>query len=105
MSSGSASTTGPGRPEVAGVKRPADVLGQALGVLDLRDPLRERSIHQPVVDLLEGLAVGHGATDLPDQQHHGRRILEADMHAGTGVRGSGAAGHHADTPARPVSLP
>ena len=61
MSSGSARTTGPGSPLHRDVEGARDVLGQAVGVVDLADPLREAeragTEHLPVVDLLECLAV------------------------------------------------
>ena len=69
MSSGSASTTGPGPPGARGREGARDVLGDAVGAVDLRDPLRHRPEHAPVVDLLERLALLLVGGDLPDEQH------------------------------------
>ena len=59
MSSGSASTTGPGPAGRGGREGAVEVLRDALGAVDLRDPLREPAEHGAVVDLLERLAAGH----------------------------------------------
>ena len=96
MSSGSASTTGPGRPEVAVWKARATSSGQARRVVDLGHPLGDVAEHLAVVDLLERLAAAHRARDLADQQDHRRRVLARDVDAVAGVGGAGAARHHRD---------
>ena len=60
--------------------------------------------HAPVVDLLERLALGVLARDLPDEEHQRRPVLEGGVHADGRLRGAGAAGDEAD-PGVPVSLP
>ena len=80
MSSGSASTTGPGRPEVAVWKARLTTPGCAPDRRS-RHPLGDAAEHLPVVDLLERLAPAHRARDLADQQDHRRRILARDVHA------------------------
>ena len=83
MSSGSASATGPGRPGARGPERLLQQLGQALGLVDLRDPLAELRQEAAVVDLLERLAIEHPAADLADQHHQRGRVLEGDVQART----------------------
>ena len=78
------------------VKGVADMLGDALGVVDLGNPLRHLAEHAPVVDFLERLAFDQAAPDLADEQDHRRRILESDVHAGAGVGGAGSARDEAD---------
>ena len=56
MSSGSATTTGPGRPVSAIGEGAGDDLGDAVGVVDLGRPLGQRPEDGAVVDLLERLA-------------------------------------------------
>ncbi len=67
------------------VERARDVLGQAVGVADLADPLGEAeragAEHVRVVDFLERLAVALVARDLADEQHHRRRVLERGVQA------------------------
>ena len=76
-----------------------DVFGQAVGRVDLADPLREaeraRAEHLPVVDLLEGLAVALVARDLADEQDHRRRVLERGVQADRGVARARPARHEA----------
>ena len=91
MSSGSASTTGPGPARHRGVERAAHVLGDALDAVDLRHPLRHLAVHAPVVDLLERLALDEFVADLADEHHHRRRVLEAGVHADRAVGRAGAA--------------
>ena len=100
MSSGSASTTGPGRPAQAVVNARCDVLRDPVGAVDLRDPLRHRAEHPPVVDLLEGLALLLVGGDLADEQDQRRRVLERGVHADRRVRRAGAA--RDDRDARPA---
>jgi hypothetical protein len=71
-------------------------LGHALGLVDLGHPFGHLAEHAPVVDLLEGLALGHVAGDLADEQNHRRRVLEGDVHPGGRVGGAGSTGDHAD---------
>ena len=88
-----------------GVEGARDVFGQAVGVVDLADPLghaqRAGAEHLPVVDLLEGLAVALVAGHLADEQDHRRAVLERGVHADAGVGRARAAGHEAD--ARPAA--
>ena len=100
MSSGSASTTGPGLPGARGRERPREVLGDAVGAVDLRDPLRHRPEHVPEVDLLERLALDLVGGHLADQQNERRRVLKRGVHADRGVRRARAARDDGD--ARPA---
>ena len=104
MSSGSASTTGPGRPAQRGREGARDVLRDAVGAVDLRDPFRHRPEHAPVVDLLERLALLLVGSDLADEQDQRRRVLERGVHADGGVRRAGPRVTK-QMPGRPVSLP
>src|SRR3546814_18746178 len=83
-----------------GVKGAADHLRDALGVVDLGHPFGQLAEHAAVVDLLEGLALGHAAADLTDEEDHRRGLLKGAVHAGAGVGGAGAARPEAD--ARPA---
>ena len=85
MSSGSASTTGPGRPFSARWKAWLTSSGMRRASSIWVDPLGHLAEHVAVVDLLERLAVGRLARHLPDQQDHGRRILEAGMQSDAGI--------------------
>ncbi len=97
MSSGSASTTGPGRPDVAVWKARADVApASASASIDLADPLRHRPEHLAVVDLLERLATELSPPDLADQQDHRRRVLERGVDAARRVRRARPARDEAD---------
>ena len=78
------------------VKCLAHQFGNAAGVFDLGDPLGHLAEHAAIVDFLERLAVGGLARDLPDQQDHGRRILEAGMQTDAGIGRPRAAGDEAD---------
>ena len=100
MSSGSASATGPGRPGARGPERLLQELGQALGAVDLRDPLAELRQEAAVVDLLERLAIQHPAPDLADQHHERGRVLEGDVQPRRAVGRAGPARHqaHAGSP-------
>ena len=57
MSSGSAITTGPGRPDVATAKARVTSSGMRAGIVDLGHPFGDAAEEAPVVDLLEGLAL------------------------------------------------
>ena len=100
MSSGSTSTTGPGRPCSAVWKARADVLGQAVGVVHLADPLghaqRAGAEHLAVVEFLERLAVALVAGHLADEQDHRRGVLEGGVHADAGIGRARPAGDEAD---------
>ncbi len=95
MSSGSASTTGPGRPDGRAWKARLMNSGMRLGVVDLRHPFGELAEHAAVVELLERLALERRAPP-GRQQDQRRRILDRDVNAGAGVGGAGAARHDAD---------
>src|SRR4029077_12277291 len=69
------------------------VFGDALYPVDLRYPLRELAVHAPVVDLLERFALGEFVRHLADEDHHGRRVLEAGVHADRTVRRTRPARH------------
>ena len=87
------------RPRAAGLSNREGAghqLGHPVGVVDLHRPLGERAEDGAVVDLLEGLAVAHGGSDLPDEEDHRRAVLPRGVHADGGVGGAGAAGHEAD---------
>ena len=96
MSSGSASTTGPGTAGGGDVEGARDELGDPVGVVDLLDPLRHRAEHLAVVDLLERLAPQHRPRHLADQEDQRRRVLERGVDAAGGVRRARAARDHAD---------
>ena len=66
-SSGSAITTGPGRPEVGRVERARDQLGDRSGVVGGGDELRHLAEHARVVELLERLSAEVGARHLADE--------------------------------------
>ena len=73
-----------------------DVLRNPLGVFNLRDPLRQRPEHLPVVHLLKGFPIGGGSRDLAHEQDHGGRILKRGMHSNRGVGCTRTAGHKTD---------
>lgn len=72
------------------------ILGDALSIIDLRDPLGHLGKHPAIIDFLEGLAVQVLACDLSDQQDHRSRVLHGDMQTATGVGGTGTAGYETD---------
>ena len=82
-----------------GVEGAGDVLGQAVGVVHLGDPLGEAeragAEHLPVVDFLEGLAVALLARHLADEDDERRRVLEGGVDADRGVARARAAGDEA----------
>ena len=63
------------------MKRVAQIFGNALRIVDLRDPLRHLAEHAPIVDFLESLTVEMFARALADQQDHRRGVLKRGMHA------------------------
>ncbi len=86
MSSGSARTTGPGRPDIAtryacatysGIRSARSICAAHLATL---------AEHPPVVDFLERLAVGEIAADLADEDDHRRRILRRRVDADGSIR-------------------
>ena len=72
-------------------------LGNPVGAVDLRHPLRHRPEHLPVVDLLKRLAPHHLPADLADQKYQRRRILVSGVDSARGMRRPGAARDHADS--------
>ena len=100
MSSGSASTTGPGPARLRDAKGARDVFGDALDAIDLRHPFGDAAVHAPVVDLLERLAIGEVAADLADEDDQRRRVLGCGVDADGGVRRARPAGDEHD--ARPA---
>ena len=105
MSSGSASTTGPGRPEVAVWKARATSSGSRAGSSTSVDPLGDVAEHLAVVDLLERLAAAHRARDLADQA--GSSGVESWRAMWTPWQALVAPGPRVTIamPGRPVSLP
>ena len=71
-------------------------LGDALGVIDLRDPFRQRPEHAPVVDLLERLPLGVPARDLTDEEHERRAVLKGRVDSDRRLRRSRTSRHEAD---------
>ena len=78
------------------LERARHVFGDALGAVDLRDPLRHLAVHAAVVDFLERFAVHEVGADLADEQDHRRGILVRGVHADGGVGRPGAARDEAD---------
>ena len=85
-------------------ERARDELGDALDLVDLRDPLRERAEHAPVVELLERLPLGVLARDLADEEDERRPVLERRVHADRRLRRARPTGDEAD-PGRAGQLP
>ena len=75
---------------------PRDQLGDALDLVDLCDPLRERAEHAAVVDLLERLALRVLARHLADEEEERRPVLVGRVHADGGLRCARPARHEAD---------
>ena len=69
-------------------ERSRDILGDAVRTIDLRDPLRHRPEHPPVVDLLEGLALLLVGRDLADEEDQRSRVLERGVHPDRRLRGT-----------------
>ena len=105
MSSGSASTTGPGPAGDRGGIGAGDIFGDARRVVDPRGPFGDRAEERREIDFLEPLAVAHRAVDVADEQDHRLRILERDVDADAGVGRAGAAGDEAHARAGPVIAP
>jgi hypothetical protein len=61
--------------------RPRDELGDTIGAIDLRHPLRHRTEHASVIDFLERLALHEVGAHLADEQNHRRRILKRGVYA------------------------
>ena len=68
------------------MKGSAQVFGDARGIVDLGDPLRDLTKEGLEVYLLEGFAVPPLPGYLPEEQDHRRRILTPDMQPGRSVR-------------------
>ena len=96
MSSGSASTTGPGRPAHAVVNARATSSGIRSTRSICATHLAICAEHAAVVDLLERLAFLLIRGDLADEQDQRRRVLERRMHADRGVGRARPAGDEAD---------
>jgi hypothetical protein len=86
------------------MKGVAEVLGNPLYPVDLRDPFCHLAEHSPVVDLLKCLTLNDVTTDLADEQNHRRRVLKAVC---TPMLALVAPGPRVtkQIPGRPVSLP
>src|SRR6516162_8241891 len=89
MSSGMATTTGPGRPLAA--------VWKARRVIDLGRPFGHRTEYGPVIELLEGFALARFAGDLPDEHHERGGILARDVDAVRGIGRTGTAGDETHT--------
>ena len=74
------------------VDRVGDQLGDAVGLVDLGHPFRQRAEHLAVIDFLETVAVGFFERYLADEQQHRRAVLHRHVHADGAVTGAGAAG-------------
>ena len=73
-----------------------DQFRDAGGVVDLEGPFRHGAEDLTVIKLLKGLAIGHVAADLADEQDHRRAVLHRHMHACRRIGRTGAAGDKAD---------
>jgi hypothetical protein len=91
MSSGSAITTGPGRPDSAVVQARDRISGMRLDLVDLGDPLGDRAKVRPVVNFLERLAALVEGRHLADEKDHRRGILHGRVHADGSVGRTGPA--------------
>ena len=69
-----------------------NVLGDALGAVDLCRPLRDAPVHPPIVDFLEGLAIRVVAAHLTDEDDHRARILRRRVDADGRIRSTWTAG-------------
>ena len=96
MSSGSATTTGPGRPEQATENARAITSGRRAASSTCVAHLAIGPNTWRIVELLEGLTSGRGARHLADQQDHRRRVLGGGVDPDAGVRGPRSAGDQAD---------
>ena len=73
-----------------------DEFWDALGHVDLRDPLGERRKHLAEIDLLEGLAVDLVARHLADEHDHRRRVLKGGMDTDRRIARAWASRHQQD---------
>src|SRR4029453_7243279 len=96
MSSGSAITTGPGRPATARWKAWLTSSGMRAGSSICATHFESGPNMRRVIPLLEGLALDLVARHLADEENHRRRILEGGVDADRGVGGAGPAGDEAD---------
>ena len=78
------------------MKRAAYHLGNARRVVDLGDPFGHLTEEAAEIDLLEGLALGHVARDLADEQDQRGRILMRGMDADRRVGRARPAGDERD---------
>ena len=79
MSSGSASTTGPGRPGGGDAVGSRDIFGDAPRVLDPRRPFGDGREESGEVDFLEALAVAVAARDVAENRIIGVESWKRDM--------------------------
>ena len=83
------------------MKRPRDVLGQAVGALHLGGPLGHAQgawpEDLPVVEFLERLTVALIRSHLPNQQDQRHAVLEGGVHTNGGVGGTRPPGDTTDT--------
>ncbi len=66
------------------------------GIVDFRRPFRHRAENRAIIEFLKGTAFAGRPFDLANEQDHRDRILMGNMHAGTGIGGTGATGDEAD---------
>ena len=74
-----------------------DVLGNPLRPVDLGNPFGDAAVHPPIVDLLERLAIGEVAADLPHEHKERRGILRGRVYPDGGIRGTRPAGDDRDS--------
>ena len=74
----------------------ADVFGNAVGTVDLRDPFAHRAEHAAKIDFLEGFAFNNVVANLADEQDQRRGVLIRSVHADRRVGGAGSAGDEGD---------
>ncbi len=79
MSSGSAITTGPGRPLVATWNAREISSGTRAGIVDLGHPFGDRAEDGTIVEFLKRLALAILARDLADEQDQRGGILLRDV--------------------------
>ncbi|KAG1443655.1 hypothetical protein G6F57_018039 [Rhizopus arrhizus] len=77
-------------------ERAREVFGDAVGAVDLCDPLGHLAEHAAVVDFLEGFTLHEVIAHLAHEQDHRRGGLVGGVHADAGVGGARAARHEAD---------
>src|SRR3546814_8626041 len=66
----------------------ADELGNAVGPIDLTDPLADRPEHAAIVDLLKAFALYHMGPDLTNEEDHRSRVLECRVQTDGGIAGA-----------------